>query len=196
MRLVRSDEHGSQSKCRHLIGSSGTKKVCFSEKAEGVETCGTNHQGDEVALEANALYLQVARKQILSSPFLPCSILAESYIQELLTDSRELVDWKALFADVLRASEDSSHATVDASLLRLWQENIQMPLRTPGRIRTRLMGSPSADSEICGEVQTPMVHTAETPDVDIDFEIDPEAFAEWKAAGLPGGMVDALHSMD
>ena len=195
-RLVRTDEHGSQSKCRHLIGSSGSEKVCFVEKAEGVETCGTNHQGDEVAVEANALYILIARKQILSSPFIPCSILAESYVEELLSDPRELVDWQTLFVDILRASEDSSHATVDAAALLQWQESIQMPLRTPGRIRTRLMASPSEDSEISGEPQTPTVLMPDTPDVDVDFNIDPEAFSEWKEAGLPFAMVDALHAME
>ena len=196
VRLVCLDEHGSQSKCQHLIGSSGNEKVCFVDKAEGVETCGTNHQGDEVALEANALYIQVARKQILSSPFLPCSILADTYVEELLAQPRELVDWQTLFIDILRASEDSSHATVDAAMLLQWQENIQMPLRTPGRIRTRLMASPSEDSEISGEPQTPTVLMPDTPEADIDFGSDPEAFAEWKSVGLPADMVDALHAME
>jgi hypothetical protein len=50
------------------------------EKAEGVETCDTNHQGDEVALEANTLYIQVAKNQVLSRPYLPCSILADTYM--------------------------------------------------------------------------------------------------------------------
>jgi hypothetical protein len=113
-----------------------------------------------------------------------------------MAESHELVDWQTLFADILKTSEDSSHATVDASLLRQWQDNIQMPLRTPGRIQTRLMASPSEASDISVEGHTPGIHMPDTPEVDMDFGIDPEVFVEWKEAGLPASMVDALHAME
>ena len=154
MRLVRTNGHGSQSKCHHQIGTASgptSKKVCFAERAEGAETCGTRHQGKEVALEANALYICVGKNQILGKPFLPCTILADDYITELLAEAKELVDWQTLFADIIRAAEDSSHATIDAELLIQWQDNILRPLQTPGRIRTRLMALPLEDSEISGE---------------------------------------------
>ena len=107
----------------------------MADKAEGAETCGTRHQGDEVALEVDALCIRIARTQILGRPFLPCSILSEDYARELLADSKELVDWQTLFADILQASEDASHATMDTRLVERWQENIlKMPLRTPVRI--------------------------------------------------------------
>jgi hypothetical protein len=110
VRLVRTDDHGSQSKCRHQIGTptSGpsSEKVCIAEKTEGVETCGTRHQGNEVALEADALYIRVGKNQILGRPFLPCSILAGDYVTELLAEAKELVDWQTLFADIIRAAED------------------------------------------------------------------------------------------
>jgi len=147
VRLLRTDAHGSQSKCRHQIGTptSGpsSEKVCIAEKTEGAETCGTLHQGDEVALEADALYIRVGKNQILGRPFLPCSIPAGDYVTELLAEAKELVDWQTLFADIIRAAEDSSNGIIDADLLHRWQENIGMPLRTPGRVRTRLLASPS-----------------------------------------------------
>jgi hypothetical protein len=80
VRLVRTDDHGSQSKCRHQIGTatgSSSEKCCFADRIEGAETCGTRHQGDEVALEADALYIRVSKTQILGRPFLPCTILAQ-----------------------------------------------------------------------------------------------------------------------
>ena len=38
-------------------------------------------------------------------------------IEELLAEARELVDWQKMFSDIIRAAEDSSHATIDAELL-------------------------------------------------------------------------------
>ena len=199
MRLVRTDEHGSQSSCRHQIGSTNgpsNEKVCMADKAEGGETCGTRHQGNEVALEADAFYIRVARNQILGRPFLPCSILSEEYVTELLADSKELIDWQTLFADILRASEDSSHATMDAQRVQEWQDSIVMPLRTPGRIRTRLMPSPSEDSEISVEPRTPGIHSPDTPEVDLNFVVEPEVYHEWTQGGLPPSLGSTIRSME
>jgi hypothetical protein len=97
VRSVCTDDHGSQSKCHHQIGtpSSGpsSEKLCIAEKAEGAETCSTcHHQGNEVALEADTLYIQVGKNQILGRLFLPCSILSGDYVGELLAEAKELVD--------------------------------------------------------------------------------------------------------
>jgi hypothetical protein len=201
VRLVCSDKYGSQSKCRHWIGSTSgpsSEKVCMANKAEGAKICGTRHQGDKVALlEADALYIRVARNQILGRPFLPCSILLEDHAKELLADSKELVDWQTLFADILRASKDSSHATVDAILVERWQENIlRMPLRTPGRIRTRLLASSAKDSEISADKRSPGIHAQDTPDIDVDFTVEPETYKEWNQVGLPPSLVSTIQSME
>jgi hypothetical protein len=169
----------------------------MADKAEGAETCGTRHQGDKVALEADDLYIRVARNQILGRPFLPCSILAEDYAKELLADSKELADWQTLFADILRASKDSSHATVDAILVERWQENIlRMPLRTPGRIRTRLLASSAKDSEISADKRSPGIHAQDTLDIDVDFTVEPETYKEWNQVGLPPSLVSTIQSME
>jgi hypothetical protein len=199
VRLVRTDGHGSQSRCRHQIGTASgptSEKVCIAERTEGAETCGTRHQGEEVALEADALYIRVAKNQILGRPFLPCTILAEDYVTELLAETKELVDWQTLFADIIRAAEDSSHATIDAELLHQWQDSILRPLRTPGRIRTRLMASPSEDSEISGEERAAGIQDApDTPDVNIGFTVEPETFEEWSRVGLPESLIDTLRAL-
>jgi hypothetical protein len=104
VRLLRTDDHGSQSKCRHQIGiASGpsSETVCIAERTEGGETCDTRHLGEEVALEADALYIRVGKNQILGRPFLPCTILSGDYVAELLAEAKELVDWQTLFADII-----------------------------------------------------------------------------------------------
>jgi hypothetical protein len=177
VRLVRTDKHGSQSKCRHQIGSAN-KKVCFSEKAERVETCGTKHHGGEVALEADACYIHIGRHQILGHPFLPCLILSEEYASELLEDSKELIEWQTLFANIIRAAEDSSLDTVNTGLVDLWQANLSMPLRSLGRIRTRLVSPPAEDSEISIKARTPGIHAPNTPEINVHFSVEPEAYKE------------------
>jgi hypothetical protein len=117
-----------------------------------------------VALDADAFYIRITRNQILGRPFLPCSILSEDYAEELLADAKELIDWQTLFADILRAAEDSSHATVDARMVERWQDNISLPLRTPGCIRTRLLVSPAEDSDISVDPRTPGIHPPDTPE--------------------------------
>jgi hypothetical protein len=44
-----------------------------------------------VALEADALYIQVGKHQILGRPFLPYSILAEDYVEEVPAKAKELL---------------------------------------------------------------------------------------------------------
>jgi hypothetical protein len=196
VRLVRVDEFGCRSKCRHEIGLSN-EKLCMAEKAgDGVETCGVRHHGEEVALEANACYIRIARNQILARPFLPCAILAEDYLEELLADSKELVDWQTLFADIIRTAEDSNHATVDARMVGRWQDNLRLPLRTPGRIRPRLLLSPADDSEISADARTPGVHIPDTPEVDLNFSVDPETYEAWAEVGLPVSLVTTLQAME
>jgi hypothetical protein len=95
-----------------------------------------------VALEAEKLYIQVGKNQILGRPFLPCTILPGDYVVELLDEAKELLDCQTLFADIIHTAEDSSHTTINVDLLLHWQDNISMPLQTPGRIRTRLLASP------------------------------------------------------
>jgi hypothetical protein len=70
--LICTDDHGSQSKCRNQIGTTSgptSEKIGIAERTEGAETCGTRHQGNEVALEADALYIGVGKTQILGRPF-------------------------------------------------------------------------------------------------------------------------------
>ena len=119
VRLVSTYEHGSQSKYMHQIGSShelSNKKLCIADKVEGAEMCSTWHQGDKVALEADAFYIHILRNQILVCPFLPCSILANKHVEESLANPKELVDWQTLFTDILWATKDSSNNMIDAQL--------------------------------------------------------------------------------
>jgi hypothetical protein len=55
---------------------------------------------------------------------LHCNILSGDYNDELLAEAKELMDWQTLFADIIRSTEDSSHATIDADLLLQWQDNM------------------------------------------------------------------------
>ncbi len=148
----------------------------------------------EVALEANAFYICIGRHQVLGRPFLPCAILAEEYATELLADAKELVEWQTLFADIIRAAEDLSLATMDARLVELWQANLSMPLRTPGRIRTRLLSSPAEDSEISADARTPGIQAPDTPKVDVNFSVEPEAYAEWDRCGF-ASFLDWRHTI-
>ena len=120
MRLVCSDDRGSQDKCRHRIGASldqGNDRICMADKVAGAETCGTRHQGDEIALEADALYILLGRHRITGRPFLPCALLEEGFVSELLSTSRELADWQALFSDIILASEDAGSVSLNVAQL-------------------------------------------------------------------------------
>jgi hypothetical protein len=66
----------------------------MADKMSGAETCGTRHQGVEVALEADALYIRISRNQILGIRFFPCVILADNFIEELLSEAKELAEWQ------------------------------------------------------------------------------------------------------
>jgi hypothetical protein len=95
----------------------------MADKMSGAETCGTRHQGDEVALEADALYIRISRnQQILGICFVPCVILADDFVEELLNEAKELAEWQTLFADVIRASEDSDDTTLDVEHFNRWQQ--------------------------------------------------------------------------
>jgi hypothetical protein len=103
----------------------------------GATTHDTHHQGDEVVLKADAFYIPIACNYILDSPFIPSSIiLSDDFIKELSNEAKELAEWQALCSDMIRASEDSSDLTINANRLGCWQQNISLPLHTPGRIRT------------------------------------------------------------
>ena len=115
---------------------------------------------------------------------------------EFLADLKELIDWQTLFAGILRAAEDSSHARMDAHRVQQWQDSIIMPLQTPGRIRTRLMPSPSEDSEISVEPRTPGIHTPDTPEVDLNFVVKAETYSEWTQGGLPTSLGITIQSME
>jgi hypothetical protein len=131
LRLVRTDEYGSQAKCQHRIGACNdptTEKVCMADKMSGAETCGTRHQGNEVALEADALYIRISRTHILGIRFIPCVILADDFVDELLNEAKELAEWQTLFAEVIRASENSDDTTLDAEHFNRWQQSINMSL--------------------------------------------------------------------
>jgi hypothetical protein len=149
-----------------------------------------------VALEADALYIKVGNNQILGRPFLPCSILAGDYVTELLDASKELVDWQTQFSDIIQAAEDPSHATVNAELLLRWQDNIRMPLCTPGRVRRRLLASPSEDSEISTERGPGIQEAPDTPDVNINVAVQPETFEEWTQASLLPSLIETLQEME
>jgi hypothetical protein len=197
LRLVRTDEYGSQGKCRHRIGASNDptkKKVCMADKMSGAETYDRRHQGDRVALEANALYIRISHNQILGIRSVPCLILADDFIEELLNEAKELAKWQTLFADIIRASEDSDGTTLDAEHFNRWQQSINMPLQTPGTVRTRLMGSPSEESESsgAGHVNSQVPNTLE---VDMGFEVDPGTFEEATKAEILETMVAALRDM-
>jgi hypothetical protein len=59
-----------------------------------------------VALEADALYIRINRNQILGIPFIWCIILVDAFIEELLSEAKELAKWQTLFADIIRALDD------------------------------------------------------------------------------------------
>ena len=71
-----------------------------------------------------------------------------------------------------------------------------MPLRTPGRIRTRLLSSPGEDSEISAEERTPGIQAPDTPEVDMNFSVDPESYTEWTEGGLPTSLISTIQSME
>jgi hypothetical protein len=134
---------------------------------------GTQHQGDgdEIALEVDTFYICIGCNQILGLPFLPCVILSDHYMAELLVSSKELVDWQTQFADIIRAAEDSSHAMVDAGVVECWKNHPRLPLRTPGCIMTKLLSSPVEDSDISTKARTPGIHALDTPEVDMNFSV-------------------------
>jgi hypothetical protein len=166
----------------------------MADKMSGAERCGTRHQGDEVALDADVLYIRISRNLILGIRFVPCIILAANLIEELLNEAKELAEWQTLFADVIRASEDSDDTTLDGEHFNRWQQSINMPLRTPGRVRTRLMGSLSEDSEISDPGHV-ISQVPNTPEVDMGFEVDPGTFEEATQSGIPETVVMALRDM-
>jgi hypothetical protein len=125
-----------------------------------------------VFLEADALYIRISRTQILGICFIPCVILADDFVDELLNEAKELAEWQTLFAEVIRASENSDDTTLDAEHFNRWQRSINMSLRMPGRVRTRLMGSPSEESESSGAGHV-ISQVPNTPEVDMGFEVDP-----------------------
>jgi hypothetical protein len=70
-----------------------SKKVCVAEEIEGANMCSTHHHGEEVALEADALFIRVGKNQILGRLFLPCTILSGEYVAELLELRQERSFW-------------------------------------------------------------------------------------------------------
>ena len=74
-------------------------------------------------------------------------------------------------------------------MVELWQASLSMPLRTPGRVRTE-------DSEISADARTPGIQAPDTPDVEVNFSVEPKAYAEWTEAGLPPTLIDTLQSME
>jgi hypothetical protein len=67
----------------------------------------------------------------------------------------ELAEQQALFAhDIIQASEEAlSNVTIDVECLSHWQGNVHLSIcMLERRIRTRLVISPSAESDISGEL--------------------------------------------
>jgi hypothetical protein len=89
-------------------------------------------------------------------------------IKELLSKAKELAKWQTLFANGIPASEDSSNTTLDAEHFNRWQQKVNLQIRTPSRIRTSLMGSPSEESEISGKGHVTS-QVPNTPEVDMGF---------------------------
>jgi hypothetical protein len=57
----------------------------------------------------------------------------------------------------------------------------------------QLMASPSDDSKISVQGRVPGNQEApDTPDVTINYTIDPETFEEWSQAGLPALLIETL----
>jgi hypothetical protein len=146
------------------------------------------------ALEAGALYIRISRNRILGIRFVTCVILADGFIEELLNEAKELAKWQALFADVIRAWEDSSDTTLDVEHFNRWPQSINMPLQTPGRIRKSLMDSPSEESEISGAGHATS-QVPNTPEVDMGFEVDPGTFEEATKSGILESLMTALRDM-
>jgi hypothetical protein len=58
------------------------------------------------------------------------------------------------------------------------------------------MASPSDDSEISVEGRLPGTQEApDTPDVNINYIVEPEVFEEWTQAGLPATLIETLEAM-
>jgi hypothetical protein len=67
---------------------------------ENIETCGTSHRGDPVALESKSFYIlrqTSPSQQILASPFLHASRLTLEFVTELLQEQHDLSEWAQIF---------------------------------------------------------------------------------------------------
>jgi hypothetical protein len=157
----------------------------MTEKMRGAETWGTHHQGDEVALEADTLYIHTSGIQILGIRFVLCILLTDGFIKELLSEAKELAKWQALFADLIQASETQgmppwlqNASTVGSKTLAyhfvLWEESEQdsWPLHQT--------------NWTCQVKAILSANIPKTPEVvDMGFGIDPRAFEEVRAVRVP-----------
>ena len=58
------------------------------------------------------------------------------------------------------------------------------------------MASPSEDSEISAEERGPgLQETPDTPDININFSVEPETFEEWSQVGLPASLVETVGAL-
>jgi hypothetical protein len=206
VRLFRTDQRGSADLCRHSFGGERDPlgiRLCVKPRGEGLETCGTSHRGEEMALEQDAFYIRTANSKILQLPFVPCSVLDDTLIEDLLSSSFKLTEVRLLFRDLLNAVEDLdsnagalSSATLSHEGLRVWRENIHLPMRTPARIRTQGGHRPAGDpSSPMSTGQTPPPSTPPAPDVDLEYDLDDEAEEDWKTGGIPEGLLDHIRSL-
>jgi hypothetical protein len=107
------------------------------------------------------------------------------------------VEWQTTCKDIIHAAEDSSHATINVELLLWWQENIRMPLWTPGIIRIWLLASHLEASKILTNRHVlGMQEAPETPDINLNFTIEEETVDGWKEVGLPAMLIDTLRATE
>jgi hypothetical protein len=101
LQILLTDEHGSMELCRHGVGTVETS--VHDTSGGNIETCGTSHHGDPVALEPKTFYIlwqTSPSQQILLIPCLHASRLAAELIEELLQEQQDLSEWAQIFRTI------------------------------------------------------------------------------------------------
>jgi hypothetical protein len=206
VRLIRTDGQGNVEWCRHTLGSSENSietKLCIKQKSPGYETCGTRHQGEEVALEPNALFIKFSKDRLLQAPFVPCLILEETFIQELLQGLYSLAEARSLFRDLVTAAGDMSttegqQPIMDHEVMGRWRREIQGPMRTPSRAgrppRKLVSAAEAADDATAPSPISPGFSEPSdpaSPSLDLEYTFDDIDQRAWQQS-LPDGLWDFI----
>jgi hypothetical protein len=99
-----------------------------------------SHQGDPIVLEPKTFYVlrqTSPTPQILLSPLLHVARLDSDFVNELLQELHDLLDWAQIFCTV-RLTLTQTHGLVSrASLHDEHQRFLSQPLRTPAGLRAQ-----------------------------------------------------------